>query len=58
MKPIVVLVLVYHRADGMWVFARYEGKVCTDRFVDIAPATKEWIEELRRDPTQFGHAPT
>lgn len=46
------LVLVYERAKET-VYARYEGRACTHRFVHSIPLSAYWVEEIRCDPGQF-----
>lgn len=47
-----VLVAVHYDGED-WVYSRYEGKVRTHRFWRALELSKEWVEEIRRDPGQF-----
>lgn len=50
----LALVVVYHSAlHDAWVYACYEGRVVTHRYVYRDALPPEWVEEIRRDPDQF-----
>lgn len=52
MKPATVFVLIY-KDGATWVYSRYEGRKHTDRFFRDDELSAHWVEEIRRDPTQF-----
>lgn len=48
------LVCIY-RAGEEYIYARYDGRILTDKFGFVLPLAAYWIEEMRNAPQ---HIPT